>query len=142
MHRQEGACDGEFGSGWSNANYWYAAAGAGDHPIARPLADAARALAAGDAALERAAAGICGGGKGGGGGSSGSGGSSKGAVAFNAPNFVATCARAAEARGDGKLSRFCGGVMAAELALLLDHCYAAAAAAGAAAAGGGGGAKS
>eukprot|EP00775_Hariotina_reticulata_P001172 gene1172-1510_t len=31
IHRQEGSCIGEFGSGFSNASYWYRAAG--DHPI-------------------------------------------------------------------------------------------------------------
>eukprot|EP00879_Flechtneria_rotunda_P017591 GHRR01018441.1.p1 GENE.GHRR01018441.1~~GHRR01018441.1.p1 ORF type:complete len:234 (+),score=41.77 GHRR01018441.1:195-896(+) len=35
VHRQEGHCIGEFGSGFSNANYWYRSAG--EHPIAVPL---------------------------------------------------------------------------------------------------------
>jgi hypothetical protein len=45
VHRQEGHCDGEFGSGFSNANYWYAAAG--EHSIAPKLLKAAASAAAG-----------------------------------------------------------------------------------------------
>jgi hypothetical protein len=35
VHRQEGRCIGEFGSGFRNANYWYRAAG--DHPISQDV---------------------------------------------------------------------------------------------------------
>ncbi|GBF89920.1 hypothetical protein Rsub_02624 [Raphidocelis subcapitata] len=118
IHRQEGSCDGEFGSGFSNANYWYAAAAAATHPIAPPLAAAARAAAGADPELRRHADAL---GAGGG---------------FDAPRFVSLCQRAAGAGAgagarDAALPAFCERVMASEVRLLLDHCYAAAAGGGA-----------
>ncbi|KAI8467199.1 MAG: hypothetical protein J3K34DRAFT_44084 [Monoraphidium minutum] len=120
IHRQEGSHDGEFGSGWSNANYWYASSGAALHPIAPRLAAAARELAKGNPELERHAAAAFGGG----------GGSGGGGAAWDPPRFVALCERAAGG-GDAALAAWCGRVMGREAELLVDHCYAAAAAAAA-----------
>ncbi|KIY99370.1 hypothetical protein MNEG_8592 [Monoraphidium neglectum] len=124
IHRQEGSCDGEFGSGWSNANYWYSSASAASHPIAPRLADAARRLAQGDAELEKAAASLTAAGGGGAAGKGGAGGT------WDPLRFVGLCARAAEG-GDARLLGYCGQLMGREVELLLDHCYEAAAAAAA-----------
>ncbi|KAF8057658.1 hypothetical protein HT031_006007 [Scenedesmus sp. PABB004] len=103
VHRQEGLCDGEFGSGFSNATYWYRAAG--DHPIWPALLQEAKRLAAGTPAEAHVA---------------------RHGGAWNPTRFVGLCADLAGARDppDAALLRFAEGVMAAELRLLLDHCYA------------------
>jgi hypothetical protein len=99
IHRQEGACDGEFGSGFSNANYWYAAAG--PQPWGEALLGAARKAAAGNPALEQHVAKY--GGK------------------WTPTQFVALCASAAGGRDAAALA-FCQRVMTAELELLVVHC--------------------
>jgi hypothetical protein len=124
FHINVRSCDGEFGSGWSNANYWYSSASAASHPIAPRLADAARRLAQGDAELEKAAASLTAAGGGGAAGKGGAGGT------WDPLRFVGLCARAAEG-GDARLLGYCGQLMGREVELLLDHCYEAAAAAAA-----------
>uniref|UniRef100_A0A383W348 Uncharacterized protein n=1 Tax=Tetradesmus obliquus TaxID=3088 RepID=A0A383W348_TETOB len=100
IHRQEGQCIGEFGSGFSNANYWYRAAG--QHPINAALLKEARKLAAGNAAAEAHVA--------------------KHGSSWVPSKFVGLCCEVAERR-DPQLLKFCEGVMAAEMRLLLDYCY-------------------
>lgn len=45
--RAEGFCDGQFGTGFENTNYWYTKASATTHPVSKPLVLEARRLAAG-----------------------------------------------------------------------------------------------
>ncbi|KAG1658367.1 hypothetical protein FOA52_005748 [Chlamydomonas sp. UWO 241] len=99
----EGACDGEFGPGFSNANYWYAAAGAAGHPISGEVLAEAQRLARGNVRLEQLVA------------SHGD--------AFSPPRFVASCSKALESR-DAELSSFWSAVGTAEWLLLLRHCFA------------------
>ncbi|KXZ47721.1 hypothetical protein GPECTOR_33g603 [Gonium pectorale] len=99
VHRAEGLCDGEFGTGFSNANYWYAATG--PHPIQPALLAALRRHAEGDPRLERLAA------------SHGD--------AFSPAKWVAVCAEAAGSR-DPALTAWCERVMREEVRALLDHC--------------------
>eukprot|EP00882_Tetradesmus_deserticola_P033686 GHRQ01038503.1.p2 GENE.GHRQ01038503.1~~GHRQ01038503.1.p2 ORF type:complete len:140 (+),score=45.12 GHRQ01038503.1:133-552(+) len=100
IHRQEGECIGEFGSGFSNANYWYRAAG--QHPISAALFKEAQHLAAGQPAAEAHMA--------------------KHGSSWAPAKFVGLCSEVAE-KQDPQLLKFCESVMAAELRLLLDHCY-------------------
>jgi hypothetical protein len=99
IHRQEGSCDGEFGSGFSNANYWYAAAG--PQPWGEALLKAAHKAAAGNPGLEQHVA--------------------KHGGKWTPTQFVALCASAAGGRDAAALA-FCQRVMTAELELLVDHC--------------------
>lgn len=121
IHRQEGPLDGEFGTGFSNANYWYRAAG--PHPVQGALLAVAAEAAAGQPQLEQFVA-------------------SHGGT-WDPCKFVTLCSRAAEAaaaaasggRGGGggggapaaseqqQLAAFCEHVAKAEWRLLLDHCY-------------------
>ena len=100
VHRQEGQCIGEFGSGFSNANYWYAAAG--QHPIAPKLLQAAAKHAEGSTKLQQHVDGH---------GSS-----------WSPQRFVGLCSEAASSK-DPQLLRFCEKLMDVELKLLLDYCY-------------------
>jgi hypothetical protein len=100
VHRQEGHCIGEFGSGFSNANYWYAAAG--QHPIAPKLLQAAAKLAEGNSKLELHV--------------KGHGGN------WSPLRFVGLCSDAADTQNP-TVVQFCEKVMNTELKLLLDYCY-------------------
>lgn len=92
----------QFGSGWSNANYWYAAAAASSHPIATKLLQVAKQAARGHAQLERHVDNY---------GSS-----------WRPDRFVGLCAEAAASKEPERLS-YCARVMQAEFDLLLEHCY-------------------
>lgn len=96
VHRQEGQCIGEFGSGFSNANYWYKAAG--DHPISQELFKAAQKLAAGKPLCEAHV--------------------SKHGSSWSPTKFVSLCDQVASSK-EPELRSFCEGVMATELQLLL-----------------------
>ncbi len=100
VHLREGAMDGEFGSGYSNANYWYAAAG--QHEIHPALLRMAQQLAAGNAALEKFVA---------------NHGSS-----WGTSRFVSLCQQATDSK-DADVVKFCEKVMAAEWQLLFDSCH-------------------
>ncbi len=101
VHRLEGACDGEFGSGFSNAQYWYRAAG--QHPIAPAVLAAAKRAAGGNARLEALVA--------------------KHGSDWSPGRFVGVCEEASGRRGDAELRGFCEEVIRAEWHLLLEHCY-------------------
>ncbi|GIL62505.1 hypothetical protein Vafri_16718 [Volvox africanus] len=100
IHRSEGLNDGEFGSGFSNANYWYAATG--PHPVQARVLEAMRRHAAGDRRLEGLAA-------------------NHGDV-LSPAKWVATCSEAARSR-DAVLTAWCEAAMAEEFKALLEHCY-------------------
>ncbi|KAG2497302.1 hypothetical protein HYH03_004885 [Edaphochlamys debaryana] len=100
-HRAEGHCDGEFGSGFSNANYWYAATG--NHAAVYPqVLQSMRRHAAGDPRLEALAA--------------------NHGDAFSPSRFVAVCSEAARG-GDAQLTAWCEKVMGDEMRALLEHAY-------------------
>ncbi|GLC49681.1 hypothetical protein PLESTB_000275100 [Pleodorina starrii] len=112
VHRAEGLHDGEFGTGFSNANYWYAATG--PHPVHPRVLDSMRrhAAAAGDARLQQLAA--------------------NHGDAFSPAKWVAVCAEAARGGGaggaggggrDAALAGWCERVAADEFRALLEHCY-------------------
>lgn len=99
VHRFEGGHVGEFGTGWSNANYWYGATG--KHPIHKDLLQKTKELAEGNPPLEKY-------------------------VANFGPNwdpykFVSLCAQAASTK-DENLLNFCQAVAKAEWKLLFDYC--------------------
>eukprot|EP00877_Chromochloris_zofingiensis_P002972 jgi/Chrzof1/12676/Cz07g03120.t1 len=99
-HRQEGNCIGEFGSGFSNANYWYASAG--QHEIFPKLLGAAQQAAQGNAQLEKHV-------------------HSHG-DSWQPAKFVDLCSKAASSK-DPLLLKFCDQIMKSEFDLLLVYCY-------------------
>ncbi|PNW74197.1 hypothetical protein CHLRE_13g589100v5 [Chlamydomonas reinhardtii] len=111
IHRSEGVHDGEFGSGFSNANFWYKAAG--PHPIHPAVLEAMkRHAAAADAAdkaadRERLRTLVANHGN-----------------AFSTSRWVAVCGEAARSGGrDPALVRFVERVVGDEWRALLEHCY-------------------
>eukprot|EP00798_Chlamydomonas_sp_ICE-L_P004084 gene4084-14184_t len=100
VHRSEGFCEGEFGSGFSNANYWYGATGR--HEIFPAVLEAACKLAAGTSRLEEIVA--------------------RHGKEFDPYKFNSVCSQALSSK-DQKLISFCSRVMEAEWNLLLEHSY-------------------
>ncbi|GIL92563.1 hypothetical protein Vretimale_18978 [Volvox reticuliferus] len=100
IHRSEGLNDGEFGSGFSNANYWYVATG--PHPVQERVLDAMRRHAAGDRRLDELVA-------------------NHGEV-LSPAKWVAACSEAAHSR-DATLTAWCEAVITEEFKTLLEHCY-------------------
>lgn len=102
LHRQEGPLDGESGTGFSNANYWYRAAG--EQPALFPaLLQAASAAAAGSPRLEAWVA--------------------QHGGRWDPGRFVWLCSQAVESK-DALLDGYCQAVAKAEWRLLLSACYA------------------
>lgn len=91
----------QFGSGFSNANYWYRAAAAEEHPINARVLAAAKAAAAGNERLERHVA-------------------NHGST-WQPSRYVTLCSQAAEGQEEALL-RFCSAVNRCEWDLLLNHC--------------------
>ncbi|GAX75995.1 hypothetical protein CEUSTIGMA_g3438.t1 [Chlamydomonas eustigma] len=102
IHRAEGFCDGEFGSGFSNANYWYTAAAAATHPISQPLLLDIKFLAKGKPRLEALV-------------------NSYGEY-FAPSKFVTSCSQALTTK-DLEILSFCKNAAKSEWHLLFRHCY-------------------
>jgi len=100
-HRMEGLCDGEFGDGYSNSNYWYSAAG--PHEIQGPLLEKAREYASGSPRLEQLI--------------------SNHGDRFSPHKFVSICQQA-DISKDQELKQFCEKVANTEWRMLFDHAHA------------------
>jgi len=100
VHRWEGSHDGEFGSGFSNANYWYRATG--HHQVMGQLQAAALKEAGGDEALARYV----------------------GGTRLDPTRLVQLCADAQRPGAEPKVRAFAERVVNLEWRLLFDWCYA------------------